>query len=380
MKVRNIIIVLFIVISGCKNDEKISYDVPELPLGGDSEYLMVENLIQESKFVKLKTPENVVIGEIYQVIFSKNRIFINDFKHTKSVFIFDHQGNYLNHIIGNSKGPEEFIRPTYISADYNNNTLYVLDDKSSKLIAYNSNGDFIDYFTVNFNCYGLSKLNNNLFAFQSGLPSLDNKAKHQILYTNKNGKIINRFFKPEKWRKESIYSKRFNFSENLEEAYYSPVYSGYIYSMKENLIKPEFHINIGENNITREEAQKTNAKDKYPHTIESFLKAGDNFYYNYVIVNRENRNVINHVFYNISSKKLVSGYYLVNSNSNCQFFDTPIAAFGDYFVSSIDAYQFIEKYKSLKKHGCGLTNEVEEIASHLTDDDNPLLYLYKLDL
>ena len=311
------IITVFILFSACNNNEILYDKVKELPSPDDSEYLITTGLIKESKFLELKTPKEVIIGEVYQIVITKDRILISDFNQTKSVFLFDNKGNFIKHITGNSKGPKEFIQPTYISADYLNNIFYVLDDKSAKVNTYDVNGSFIEKISFEFISIGCQKINENLFAFQGGFSSIDNKEKYEVLYANKDGKVIKRFLKPEKWRKNSKYQKRFNFSENLGKIYYSPVYSEYIYSLEQNVLTPEYHINLGNKFITKDNSNKidlANGYNGYIHAIEHFIKADNHIYYNYITLNKEKRSVTNHVFGNISTNKGVYRIDCVNAN------------------------------------------------------------------
>lgn len=69
--------------------------------------------VQYIPFKKTGTP----IGEISYILVYKNRIFVLDTFQTKSVYIFDMQGNYIGQAGRVGQGPGEYTQPFAISID-----------------------------------------------------------------------------------------------------------------------------------------------------------------------------------------------------------------------------------------------------------------------
>mgnify|MGYP000202535794 CR=1 FL=1 len=65
-------------------------------------------LLEQYRFVKLETNESCLLGAIDQIEVFANKIYILDSYQTKSIYVFDKEGKYLNRLEGNRRGPGEF--------------------------------------------------------------------------------------------------------------------------------------------------------------------------------------------------------------------------------------------------------------------------------
>ena len=84
------------------------------------------------------------IGEISYILVYKNRIFVLDTFQTKSVYIFDMQGNYIGQAGRVGQGPGEYTQPFAISIDEKNETpLLVVTDNILYMHYYTLDGKFV---------------------------------------------------------------------------------------------------------------------------------------------------------------------------------------------------------------------------------------------
>ena len=102
-------------------------------------------LLEQYRFVKLETNESCLLGAIDQIEVFANKIYILDSYQTKSIYVFDKEGKYLNRLEGNRRGPGEFLMPLCFAIDPTDSALIVKDHQQSALLRYALNDlSFID--------------------------------------------------------------------------------------------------------------------------------------------------------------------------------------------------------------------------------------------
>ena len=99
--------------------------------------------VKDVQYIPLKKT-GTPIGEIDYILVYKNRIFVLDTFQTKSVYIFDMQGNYIGQAGRVGQGPGEYTQPFAISIDENNETpLLVVTDNILYMHYYTLDGKFV---------------------------------------------------------------------------------------------------------------------------------------------------------------------------------------------------------------------------------------------
>lgn len=85
------------------------------------------------------TPE--IIGSVDKLIITDDKFIILD-KTTKSIWIFNTHGEYLNRLNAQGRGPNEYVN-LHTIAFKKPNLIGILDDGKRKIVWYNTIGDFI---------------------------------------------------------------------------------------------------------------------------------------------------------------------------------------------------------------------------------------------
>lgn len=345
--------------------------------------VIMDSVLSEFSILYLRTPDTIFIGSINKIVFSRNRIFISDNRTLNTVFIFDSYGQYVNRIEGGYKGPGEFIRPMSISTNYDQDELFVYDDKLQKIITYDSEGEYVVEIKYKYPSTDLSHIGNGTFALNSGYPQIDNKFNsYDLLYISDNGKVMDKFLPLKSWRKGSIFNKENTFSEYLDTTWYCPVYNDTIYYLSDKGPVPKFHLNMGAKFINDEIAKKINLDDpysEYQHAIVDFHKAGQVIYFSYNITEKKTgRNIIQHIFYNLKSKNSKSGEFLSGPGISSGLFRSPVSSTGEYFVASVDAFDLKRTLESFLNTGREIPEERMELFLSINESDNPCLLFYKV--
>lgn len=123
-----------LLIAGCSKENK---QVDESVINfGDLKSMYASDLINVTKFVKLDSPEEALIGAMNQIEIYKDKIYILDRDKTNTLYVFSLEGHFITKLQGNNDGPGNFISPHSFWIDKGGEIL-ILDRMQSKLLKYN---------------------------------------------------------------------------------------------------------------------------------------------------------------------------------------------------------------------------------------------------
>ena len=100
------------------------------------------DLFESFEIIPLETTSESLIGKINSVSLIKNKIIILDRFVSKSVFLFNINGDFIRKIGRLGKGPGEYILPSSISSDETIGKIAVYDGMLNKISLYDINGVF----------------------------------------------------------------------------------------------------------------------------------------------------------------------------------------------------------------------------------------------
>lgn len=108
--------------------------------------------------------KDAIIGEPTEIRIANNgNILISDMRIAKQIALFDSMGNFIKAIGTHGEGPGEFIEPSCISFD-NNNNIIVCDNTLKRITIYNSSGYYLRSFKIKYDIIKIiSDTNNRLY-------------------------------------------------------------------------------------------------------------------------------------------------------------------------------------------------------------------------
>ena len=102
-----------------------------------------DKYIKSFRYIQLETDTTALIGRMDKILYEDNRIYIVDKFVTKSLFIFDKDGNFINKIYRYGQGPEEYFVLTDAFYDPKENTINILSfvgNDRYKIMVFDADG------------------------------------------------------------------------------------------------------------------------------------------------------------------------------------------------------------------------------------------------
>lgn len=342
--------------------------------------LSLDSLIERVEFVKLETNDKDLIGKISQIYFSDSLIFVVDSRFTKSIFIYNMQGQLHNKISQIGNGPGEYSELSNVNFLPEKQLLIVFDRPQKRILSYSYNGEWISTETPPFLSNYFEYSNSGFKAYECyGLDDvkLGKDKNNTLIVTNADNKVLYSFHK-------DIYNTNFTYTKNKtlrifdNEIYYSPNINDTIYLITDSLVKAQYCIQIPNHNIPNRQEYLTNSK------FEDFLN--NHFFFNGDFIELKDFTYVNimtpwgypSIIYSHSKK--IS--YLTSNQGNNPFYaflnTAPKARYQDNcIVLDVDAYIILSVKEKLYQNKTEMA-KLNFLFENLTEDSNPVLFFYHL--
>jgi hypothetical protein len=366
--------------------------VDTIPINYSRNKISSSEIVDETKIIKLKTPSNIVVGQIDKLIVSDTSMFIMD-ELTSSVYCFNLLGDF-NYVIDNyGGGPEEYLDISDISLNNSLGHIEILDRQGQKVVSYDANnGEFFGSKSFDFFASTFASLNKGKRVFHTS-----NYPNHQLFGDNDFAKTIYVVD-----NNNSIESKNFRFKDGLDKVrlvtkwnlfsgmnnrvvYYTPLYDNRVFEILEDEFRLRYLIDFGKYSFSDSFLKSFNGPpgawakliiDKgYAFDLSNFIETERFITFR---ANVEGKPLFS--MYDKITKVCVSYDLLIDDFGSFQIH--PIASFKNYHVSVVRQSVFNKRVLFLSKSGFGKKNP--ERSSYLSgfmneggDDESPLLVLTK---
>ena len=353
----------------------------ELDIDLDKNTLPFDSLMDFVSFVKLETTEDNLIGGISQILFVNNKIIVVDFDVSKTITVYDESGKYLNNIGKLGQGPGEYAYLGHVFLTPDRSTVVVVDMGSGNLKYFGLDGNFIKSVKFPFWFSRCEFINDNIIAghYSGGNMVQKNNVsyKPQLVITDLKGNILSSGF-------QSFYSKNFastTFMPLLKfdnEVIYCPPFSDTIYHVSEKGLCPLYHLNIKraspiiiDNNTTDNSWEEY--KENNPFFNGEIIELKDVTMIN---ISERYKNWSRFIIYSKKQDKIFSCTGTL-SNPFFRIFSVPKARYKDDMIVVDERASNIIANRNIF-YQLGEKNIVDKLFKDLTEDNNPVLFFYKI--
>jgi len=153
--------------------------------------------------------------------------------------IFDLDGHYKHKIAGTGVSKQEYVRINDIHT--NNNTIYLLDIGTKRILEYDVNNNFINSNNLDCFLYSFLPVDEGYW----GISYYSNKERYNLVLLNKEkNEIVKGYFQCEN-NLPIRPCNNFVTNDITKESFFYYPYNDTIYRIENNEIKPFIHIDFG---------------------------------------------------------------------------------------------------------------------------------------
>jgi len=352
---------------------RIDIDLSKQPI------MYTSDLYDTMSYIPLETNPDCMIGTISTLLFIDNKFIISDNNTTKSIFVFDSKGKFLNKIGRQGRGPQEFDSPDDIVFNKYRNEIIIWSNNDKKLLTYKPDGSFVSEVKLDWRIYALSVLDENTLILYFNNMVNTNIAKgeeYNFVCVDLKGNVISKQVPFDSNNDKFSGACQFSFESNKDSLLFCYPYSNSIFKIYKDSLVPKYFINYGKQNIpqdftkgktyreTNEELKKLDIAilRRYIET-DSILYLGTS--YKKSTFKSDNNSV-----YFKKSGSIITSSLVINDLST--IFPSPVilCASGDSLIGFCESFQFAsvnEKYKNASGDSKKLKEEMREFYSRIPE-------------
>lgn len=377
----NLCILLTALLMSCTQSSKKLNNIPIIDFNQEQNVDVSDML--EIDFIKLETGENCLINKsIIQIEFLDDKIFVLSGGESSSLLVFDRSGKFITSIGKRGQGPREFLIITSFSVNMSGNILSIVDAAQMKVINYSTKSyEFIsEQKTSNYTFLCFEYLSEDRIVW-SNIEEHNNNAAWNFIVADTNQKYINKYVK-----KEFITGYHTGPLKNMykynNELYAYPAYQAVpiVYRLSESSADPVYRLQLGKYKLPPK-----NYLEKISGGNVNFLATlnQSDYVYNFSVFESKNTlcvyYLVSEVWHiGIYSKSTGKGYnYTVEEFQKMLKIgkvDQILGIINDYVAGALLPVDLFE----MKVNGYKFSQKLQGLLTESKDDDNPILFLFKL--
>jgi hypothetical protein len=344
-------------------------------------------LIDTFRFVKLELTDESLIGDIDKLDVFEDRIYIMDMQ-TSSLFVFDINGKYLFKIDDIGQGPQEYIQLDFFDIDRKKRQLVLTDLMGYRILRYDMDGNFISKHEIPFRVEWTAPVDGGYSMYANYRDNSDKFNKEYNLFIMDSTMNIKKNYFP--YNSSVFNNPRMKFSPTGIFYYYNDscrflsTHYSTLYDIDINGLRAKYRFDFGEHTFDPDILSGKREK------IDLYLN--DQSYYMLSFLT-ENDSLLNFAYTLSSFPIFFYGYFSKNSGNiiysagftigESEYFrGHPLAAYDSWFISELRVGEMLEWKEDVKKKGLKTDSkwikEKKIALENITEDDNPVLILYKL--
>ncbi len=402
MKKLAILLTLIIVLFSCTQKKEVD-NIVDLTLITEPNSTNLSELGSEITYIPLETNASCIIQQIDKLIYEGGAYYLRSTNEnkvspekgapppppmmpTRSLYRFSKNGEFICQIGRQGGGPSEYIFIHDFLYNKNNNTINIFIPNDIK--EFSLDGTWKKNTTIEYNGKEVSSIaytNNQILGF---IDNSRGQNEYSFVLFDANGQITNKYKNKYKFN-ISTGAISFNpeciFYQHNGILHCKELNSDTIFSFDKGTFIPKYILKQGEAKYTTDLREKSNSTKLVEFIIQkNFFESKNYLFYQYRLKNRDNcfiQNKSNGTQYLIDNEiGLVND---VDNGPNFKIQNTVIVDGTEYMVSWINAFELktyvaSEEFKNSTPKYPEKKKGLEQMASSLDENDNPILMLVKL--
>lgn len=380
---------LLLVISSCSTKTE---DTLKTIFVNDSAYLSnisMEDWTTAHSFLKLESPEEILIGEVSKLLVTDSFIFIFDRKQM-NIYSFDQEGNFKFAIkeLNNDQGEQfEYLRD--IAWDKYNKELLVVDSNANKIYIYDNQGNYLKTIKPTVRPSSIYRLNEKSWAINNAFAGSDDHPNKLYILDNTFQEELSSEIVPDPMSGSITVPNPFISFEGQTKFIHG--FDNNLYTIGGNsTIKTQLNIDFKAldfsekiKTLSRQEIMMTFMRQDYAGMIVNYLETQNYIGFTYSRNGQVNLKGSRFILFDkeTTSQKVI---FRKQQFKNIQI-AKPEAFYADRFISDIDFYSINEndeeklEAESMRGRSTvhGWYDNIEDIQRITKTLDSPILFFYK---
>jgi len=334
-----------------------------------TEMVNLSELAAEVRFIKLEYNPDCALSFIKDAILFSEFVLVYDVKN--NLHLFNQDGKFLRRIGKIGRGPGEYTNILSIDVDAKTKLIYVLNNSSQKLIAYDYQGNFISSPIPCTDKISFCIYNEKFYLHTPSNVMLlrnnpDEKTKNQLTEFNSKGDLLNTYHPIDENISQNKFIETASFTKGKSNLFYHISGDNKVYSINQNGIKPEYCFELGNNTTKSAQTDLQNISTSSEGVNINDIRIADK----YIFLNFRSNNKPGLLFYDSKS------FRNVNSDNGGTFkddIDGTGKVFYQLFIRENTIIEPIETRKILKYDINLISLRIKQIKEATNEIDNPVL-------
>jgi len=361
-------------------------------------FTVLDSILSAVEYVVLETSEESLIGQMDEIIVTKNYIVILDRFQTQSIFIFDRFGSFNQKIHNIGKGPGEFTQPTDIIVDEASDQIILLHGFPSKIIKYNLRGEFTGEIglPMRFSAFCYLEDKSIVFVNEPNNRKYGNPEGHynqiftKLVILTASGEFvyaggpINT-----KYEENNSSNMQFGIVDNDEIVSFQPVFSDTIFQMIGYEAVPQVVLTFNDHTVdqgkvagkTNDEFNQIGMKNDF---FQIYGRHSQTDQFLALTIHAMSQELLFQVFYNKYNNEALVFRRMMSNNPLNPANPFPTTSYKEYFVSVVEPAKFVDAKYSLQTskeqiwEGSLRFTPPQEMLDRIDENSNPILCFFKL--
>ena len=324
--------------------------------------LKYSDIFENIRFIRLDTNDSSLIGHIDKIVATEDKYIILDESLAKSVFVFNQDGKFLNHIGSSGGGPQEYVEPKDIAYDKYNDELLVFCHHKKTILRYKLDGSFVGKIILNWdiNSIFVSEKNAYLLHINNRIQPNGNQTDYNIYIINNEGTLLKKILPYNKEMGE-LTPPRTEFFNYRGEIIFAPYYFSTIFKLENDELSPKYYLDFGEHgipeaffkNISNREFVKQLRESDYAYNVSTMETSS------HVISRFVYRRFIFNCFYDKESRVTKTSMAYFNDMHCLAIVHSPFYSQGNELIFYTEPHSFTS-FKELTKDLKGNQKNITE--------------------